>query len=50
MTREEFEAGAKWAEEQLNLSLLWHQANEEPVGTDWRIICQNEEGKFWIKD
>lgn len=48
--KEEFEAGAKWAEEHLNLSSPWHQASEEPVGTDWRIICQNEEGKFWIKD
>lgn len=48
--KEEFEAGAKWAEEHLNLSSPWHQASEEPAGTDWRIICQNEEGKFWIKD
>ena len=50
MTREEFEAGIKWAEEHLNLSSPWHQANEEPEGQNWRIICQDEEGKFWIKD
>ena len=48
--KEEFEAGAKWAEEHLNLSSPWHQASEEPAGTDWRIICQDEKGKYWIKD
>lgn len=45
-----FEAGAKWAEEHLNLSSPWHQASEEPVGRGWRIICEDEEGKYWIKD
>lgn len=45
-----FADGAKWAEKQLNLSSLWHQASEEPAGRGWRIICQDEEGKYWIKD
>lgn len=47
--KEEFEAGAKWAEEHLNLSSPWHQASEEPAGTDWRIICQDEKGNYWVQ-
>lgn len=45
-----FEAGAKWAEEHLNLSSLWHPASEEPVGRDWRILYQNVKGECCIKD
>lgn len=45
-----FIEGAEWADNNPDLSSLWHHASEEPQGTDWRIICQDEEGKFWIKD
>ena len=49
-----FENGAKWADEHPKSigqpKNIWHHASEEPQGTDWRIICQDEEGKFWIID
>lgn len=32
-----FEAGAKWADEHLNLESLWHDASEEPQGDEWHI-------------
>lgn len=49
-----FADGVKWADEHPKSigqpKNIWHHANEEPQGTDWRIICQDEEGKFWIID
>lgn len=49
-----FSEGIKWADEHPKSigqpKNIWHHASEEPQGTDWRIICQDEEGKFWIKD
>lgn len=35
--RQAFEAGAKWADEHLNLKSLWHDASEEPQGDEWHI-------------
>ena len=32
-----FEAGAKWADEHINLESLWHDASEEP--NDYPILC-----------
>lgn len=43
-----FSEGIKWANN--HSKNIWHHASEEPQGTDWRIICQDEEGKFWIID
>lgn len=49
-----FIEGVEWADEHPKSigqpKNIWHHANEEPQGTDWRIICQDEEGKFWIID
>lgn len=45
-----FADGAKWAEECLNLSSLWHSADKEPEGGYWRIICQDEEGGCWVEN
>lgn len=46
--------GVEWADEHPKSigqpKNIWHHASEEPQGTDWRIICQDEEGKFWIID
>lgn len=44
-----FADGAKWAEEQLNLSSLWHHANEEPKDK-YEILVQDEFGHFWLTD
>lgn len=43
-----FSEGIKWANN--HSKNIWHHASEEPQGTDWRTICQDEEGKFLIKD
>ena len=44
-----FADGAKWADEQINLSSLWHSADEEPVGK-YEILVQDEFGHFWLTD
>ena len=45
-----FADGVKWAEECLNLSSVWHSADEEPVGGYWRILCQDEEDGCWVEN
>ena len=45
-----FADGVKWAEECLNLSSLWHPADEEPEGGYWRILCQDEEDGCWVEN
>lgn len=49
-----FSEGIKWADDHPknndHSKNVWHPASEEPSGEEWRIICQDEEGKFWIKD
>ena len=42
--------GAKWAEECLNLSSLWHPASEEPAGNNWKILCQDEMNGCWVEN
>ena len=44
-----FADGAKWAEEQINLSSLWHSADEEPVGKDWKILLEDKYGSYWVE-
>lgn len=59
MTREElkelsgvdplyFEAGAKWVNNNLDLSSLWHKASEGPQGEDWVILCENKNNHYWV--
>lgn len=43
-----FADGAKWAEERLNLSSLWHDASEEPTGKDLKILLEDKHGKHWV--
>lgn len=45
-----FADGVKWAEECLNLSSLWHSADEEPAGNNWKILCQDEMGGCWVEN
>lgn len=40
-----FIAGAHWADK--HPANVWHQADEEPAGRDWRIIYEDESGKCW---
>ena len=42
-----FEAGAKWADEHLNLKSLWYDASEEPE-EKYKIICQDEFENIWL--
>lgn len=44
-----FTDGVKWAEECLNLSLLWHPADEQPVGRDWKILIEDKSGCYWVE-
>ena len=44
-----FADGAKWAEECLNLSSVWHSADEEPEDK-YEILVQDEFGHFWLTD
>ena len=43
-----FADGAKWAEERLNLSSVWHSADEEPVGKNWIILLEDKNGNHWV--
>lgn len=38
-----FIAGAKWADE--HPKDVWHSADEEPEGRDWRILLEGKNGK-----
>ena len=41
-----FISGAKWADE--HPKNVWHPADEEPDGRDWRILCEGESGNCWV--
>ena len=41
-----FVSGAKWADE--HPKDVWHSADEEPDGRDWRILCEGESGNCWV--
>lgn len=43
-----FLAGAKWADE--HPKNVWHQADEEPQGNNWKILCQDEENGCWVEN
>lgn len=42
--------GAKWSDNNPDLSSLWHSANEEPKGNNWKILCQDEENGCWVEN
>lgn len=29
---------------------LWHDASEEPVGNNWKILCQDEMNGCWVEN
>lgn len=48
-----FTEGANWADNNppqdvVNLNDLWHQVTEEPVGKDWRILCEDKSDNCWV--
>lgn len=45
-----FENGAEWADKCPNLASLWHNANEEPQGDNWKILCVDDFDLFWVVD
>ena len=42
-----FEAGAKWADEHLNLKSLWHDASEVPQGP-YIVLCDGLDNRQWV--
>lgn len=36
----------KWADE--HPKNVWHSADEEPEGKDWRILCEGASGNSWV--
>lgn len=45
-----FADGYKWADNNPDLSSLWHSADEEPQGNNWKILCQDEENGCWVEN
>lgn len=43
-----FTEGARWADENINLESLWHNAEEEPEEANWLILCFDEDGNCWL--
>ena len=43
-----FIEGAEWADNNPDLSSLWHEAREKPIGEDWVILCENKNGHYWV--
>ena len=42
-----FEAGAKWADEHINLERLWHDASEVPQGP-YIVLCDGLDNRQWV--
>lgn len=40
--------GVKWADE--HPANVWHDANEEPEGANWEILCQDENDGCWVEN
>ena len=41
-----FISGAMWADN--NPVKIWHDAEEEPQGERWNILCEDVEGNCWL--
>ena len=48
--RQAFEKGAMLANNNPDTSSLWHDASEEPVGNNWKILCQDEMNGCWVEN
>lgn len=40
--------GVEWADK--HPKNVWHQADEEPQGNNWKILCQDEENGCWVEN
>ena len=56
MIREEQrqQAYEEWAdnnhpEDVVNLNDIWHPADKQPVGKDWKILLENKIGDYWVE-
>lgn len=45
-----FIAGALYADRNPDTSSMWHDANEEPEGVNWEILCQDEHDCCWVEN
>lgn len=36
--------------EYTDLSQIWHNASEEPVGNNWKILCQDKNDCCWVEN
>ena len=43
-----FIEGANWADKNVNLESLWHNAEEEPEEANWLILCFDEKDNCWL--
>lgn len=43
-----YKEGAAWADK--HPKNVWHQADEEPQGNNWKILCQDEENGCWVEN
>lgn len=42
-----FSEGAKWSDE--HPKNVWHPADEQPVGRDWKILIEDKSGCYWVE-
>lgn len=43
-----FIEGVEWADNNPNLSSLWHESREEPKGNEWTVLCQDKYGAYFL--
>ena len=41
--------GAVWSDKHPDLSVLWHEASEEPQGDNYKILCVDNYDLYWVK-
>lgn len=41
-----YSKGVKWADE--HPQNMWHSADEQPVGEDWKILLEDKNGRHWV--
>lgn len=42
-----FELGVKWSDE--HPKNVWHPADKQPVGKDWKILIEDKSGCYWVE-
>lgn len=49
-----FRDGIEWAEENppqdvINLNDIWHPVTKQPIGKDWKILCEDKSDCYWVE-